>query len=111
MKSREQLVNRALEELGVYDFGQAPGAEEYAKIDNIVEPVLADLAERNVCPFGDPDEIEDKSFVHLGVILASYAPDGFGRKPDEAGRLAAESRLRVLYAEDLSGQPLQVDYF
>lgn len=111
MKTREELVNGALEVLGVWAAGQKPAAEDYRLIDERVVPVLSGLSERNIYPFGDPDKIDDQAFISLTVILAGYAPTGFGTLPTRDDRLLAENALREIYAETLSGQPLQVDYF
>lgn len=111
MKSREQLVIRALQKLKVLAAGQTPSAEDAKIVDDDLVPVLSDLSQRDVYPFGDPDQIEDMAFVHLADILANSVAADFGQQQDEAVRLAAEARLRELYAEQLSGQPLQVEYF
>lgn len=111
MQSREQLVKQALKEIRVVAAGQTPSAEDAQTVDDVVVPVLSDLSKRNVYPFGDPDQIEDDAFVHLAVILGNSVAGQFGQASDEAVRLLAESRLRQLYAEQLSGQPVVVDYF
>jgi len=111
MKSREQLVTRALQKLKVLAAGQTPSAEDAKAVDDEIVPVLSDLSKRDIYPFGDPDKIEDDAFVHLAAILANSVAGDFGRDADENVRLMAEARLRELYAETLSGQPLQVDYF
>lgn len=111
MKTREELVNRALQKLKVLAAGQTPAAEDYAVVDNDLEPVLSDLSAREIYPFGDPDNIEDEAFVHLADILANSVAADFGREPSESVRIMAENRLRVLNREILSGQTLKVDYF
>ncbi|TPM37048.1 hypothetical protein [Mesorhizobium sp. B2-3-2] len=117
MKSREQLVTRALQKLKVLAAGQSPSAEDYQVVNDDVEPVLSDLSTRNVYPFGDPDQIEDNAFVQLAICLAIASANDFGSPQIDSGlsneqlRLSTESRLRELTAQTLSGQPLQVDYF
>lgn len=111
MKTREELVNRALQKLKVLAAGQTPSAEDYAVVDNDLEPVLGDLSAREIYPFGDPDNIEDEAFVHLADILANSVAADFGREQSETVRIMAENRLRVLNREILSGQTLKVDYF
>ena len=110
-KSRQQLITRALQKLKVLASGQQPSAEDAKVIDDEIVPVLSDLSKRNIYPFGDPDNIEDDAFVHLADILANSVAADFGQQQSEEIRLMAESRLRVLGAETLSGQPLQIDYF
>jgi hypothetical protein len=111
MKTREQLVTRALQKLKVLAAGQTPSAEDAAVVDADVVPVLSDLMTRNIYPFGDPDQIEDNAFVHLADILANSVAADFGRDQNEQTRMLAESRLRELTAQTLSGQPLQADYY
>lgn len=111
MKSREQLVKQALKEIKVVAAGQTPSAEDAQTVDDVVVPVLSDLSKRKVYPFGDPDQIEDDAFVHLAIILGNQVAGQFGQASDDAVRLASEARLRQLYAEQLSGQPVQVEYF
>lgn len=111
MKSREQLVTRALQKLKVLAAGQTPSAEDAKVVDDDLEPVLSDLSTRNIYPFGDPDQIEENAFVHLADILANSVAADFGLDQNDAVRLAAESRLRELTAQTLSGQRLQSEYF
>lgn len=111
MKSRQQLVIRALQKLKVLAAGQTPSAEDAKIVDDEIVPVLSDLSIRSVYPFGDPDQIEDEAFVHLAYVLANSVADDFGRDQSEEVRLRAESRLRELGAQTLSGQPLQAEYF
>lgn len=111
MQSRQALVKRALQKLKVLAAGQTPSAEDAELVDDEIVPVLSDLSKRGIYPFGDPDQIEDDAFVHLAGILANSVAGDFGRDSDENVRLMAEARLRELYAETLSGQPLKVDYF
>lgn len=109
-KSREDLISRALEELGVIAAGQTASAEDAQTIDNEIGPVLSDLATREIYTWGDPDQIEDDAFVHLAVLLANSKARVFGSQPSEQVRLLAERRLRALTVVVLSGQPQQVEY-
>ena len=111
MKSREELVRRALEELGVAAAGQTASAEDQAVIDEAIEPVMSDLATRNIYAWGDPDEYDDDAFEHLAVLLANTKSRPFGIPPNEETRLLAERRLRQLNLYVLSGQPQVVDYY
>lgn len=111
MKSREQLITRTLQKLKVLAAGQTPSAEDAAVVRDEVVPVLSDLSKRRVYTVGDPDEIDDEAFVHLADILAVSLAADFGVEQDESKRLLAESRLRMLMAETLSGQAQQTEYF
>lgn len=110
-KSREELITRVLEELGVLAAGQAPSAEDSQTIDNEIDPVLEDLASRGVYTYGDADSIEEDAFVHLAVLIANSKAKPFGMAPSEDTRLLAERRLRDLDLAMLSGQPQDITWF
>jgi hypothetical protein len=110
-QSREDLVNRALRNNGALPTGQAAAPEDYDVVDEMLEPVMSDLATRNIWQWGDPDQIDDDAFEHLAVLLANATAPDFGRQKDDQVRLNAEARLRALNQTFLSGQPQQTDYF
>ncbi len=110
-KTRNDLVNRALKELGVVGSGQTAEAEDYDEIDDAVEPVMSDLATRDIWVWGDPDQYDDDAFDHLAVLLANARARAFGVQPDEQKRRLAEARLRGLKPTILSGQPQPIEYF
>jgi hypothetical protein len=109
--SREKLVLLALEELGVPGAGQTPSAEDKKTIDDKLNSVMDDLAERNIYTWGDPDQTPDAAAIHLAVVMAQASARSFGVPKDEAVRLLAEARLRELKPAILSGQPQQAEYF
>lgn len=111
MKSRENLVNRALQKLRVLGAGQTASAEDYKVVDDVVEPVLSELSTRSVYGYGNPDNIEDDAFEHLATCLAQASAPDFGLEPDDGLRLMAETRLREISAQTLSYQPAQTEYF
>lgn len=111
MKSRQQLILRALQELKVVGAGQSAAAEDAEVIDDEIEPVMADLAARDIWQWGDGDRIADEAFVHLARILANSRAGEFGMQSDENVRFAAEARLRQISRAQLSGQPQTADYF
>lgn len=109
--SREQLVFLALKELGVPGAGQTPSAEDKATVDEKFNSVMADLAQRNIYVWGDPDQTDDAAAIHFSVCLAQACCREFGQAKDETARLLAESRLRALKLEVLSGQPQTTEYY
>lgn len=110
-QSRENLVLRALVELAVVGSGQAASAEDAARVNVEIEPLMADLASRNIWQWGNPDQIDDDAFIHLAKLLANSVAAPFGKPQDENVRLLSESRLRELKQVFLSGEPQRVDYF
>lgn len=111
MQSREALVNRALRELGVIGSGQQASAEDYAIVNQDVEPVMADLAKRNVWQWGDLDQIPDEALIHLAIILAGSAAAQFGIAADDIRRIYAEARLKELRTVPDAGDPIRAEYF
>lgn len=111
MQTRQQLILRALQELGVVGAGQAASAEDAKIVDAEVEPALANLAQRGVWQWGDPDQIDDDAFIHLAKWLANSVAIAFGKAADENLRLLEEQALRELRPLIRSGEPLAVDYF
>lgn len=109
--SREALVLLALEELGVPGAGQAPSAEDKATIDNKLNSVMGDLAQRNIYVWGDPDQIDDAAAIHLAKIMANASARSFGQAPDEAARLYSEARLKELRPYIDAGEPVRALYF
>lgn len=110
-KSRQELIDRALEELGVISAGQTASAEDVAVIENEIDVVMSDLSTRDVYQWGDPDEFDNDAFIHLALILANSKARPFGVPYDDNLRLRCEARLRQLQPILLSGQPQSVDYY
>lgn len=111
MKSRQELITRTLQRLGVIGAGQTAAAEDVAAVDAEIEPVMSDLATRNIFNWGDPDEYDEDAFLHLVMILANSLAEDFGKAMDDSKRLYAERRLRGLNVVVLSGQPQKVEWF
>lgn len=109
--SRENLVLLALEELGVPGGGQTPSAEDKATIDNKLNSVMGDLAQRNIYVWGDPDQIEDAAAIHLAKIMAHASARSFGQPQDEMARLYSEARLKELRPYIDAGDPIPALYF
>ena len=109
--SRQALVTLALKELGVVGAGQQPAAEDYATVDDLLDSVMADLAQRNIYSWGDPDQTEDAAAIHLTVVLAQASARSFGEAKDENARLLAEGRLRELKQSYLTGQAQRTEYY
>ena len=111
MKTREQLVTRALQKLKVLAAGQTPSAEDAKVVDDEIVPVLSDLSKRKVYNFGNPDQIEDDAFVHLADILANSVAGDFGQEQSEPLRLLAEARLKDLVMVQEADDPIPAQYF
>lgn len=78
MKTRTELVHRALSEMGRLYAGEAPSAEDYSAVNDLVEPLTDQLAADDVVYVGDLDQIESAVFLSLGRLLAVIAAPSFG---------------------------------
>jgi hypothetical protein len=96
MADRQDLIYRALRNLGALPAGQAPAAEEYQSMSDLVDSVLAELEAKDIIYIASADAIEDEHFLSLGHILAWKAAPEFGAGSDQA--LAA---LAVVAEQDL----------
>jgi hypothetical protein len=113
-KSRTDLIERALRNLGALPQGTVPNAEESQSMDDLIEPVLASLSERNIVYVPDPDQIPEQWFEALGHCLAWAAASEFGAASDVA--LAAKCQkaeldLRIMQAQPPTYETLKTEFF
>lgn len=111
MKSKQELIARALAKLGVPGAGQTASAEDTALVDAVVEPTMSDLATRDIWVWGNPDEYDEDAFEHLAGILANAVAEDFGKAFDPGKQEYLEGRLRGLKQTMLSGQSQRVEYY
>jgi len=113
-KTRRDLVDRALDVLGVLASGQAPATEDVARVDGYVDTTIADLLDRDVYYVADVSEIEDGIFDDLAKCLANNCREGFGLASDPALpaiAAAAENKLRIKSAQGPTYSVLRTSYF
>lgn len=119
VKTRRQLVERALAALGVTAAGQPPSAEDVELVDGHLPPVLAMLQARGVLDDILPDEIPDEIYLPLAILLGDAATVDFGilrGSPDDpstwAGKaMKAESDIRVIIGGRPTYRPTTAEYF
>lgn len=111
MKTRADLVNRALKLLGVASAGQPIEAEDYAVADAAIEPKFAELARRSVIYVPNPDEIDDELLQWLAILIAQDVAPDFGAAMDTTAITIAESRLREMQPQVQTSQPIAALYF
>lgn len=96
-RSRLQLVDRALNVLGVVATGQTPDADDRAVVDMFVEPVLARLDAKGVTTIDDANAIPAAQFLDVAIILADAAKGDFGLAALPQGDpMVAEQNLTVI---------------
>jgi hypothetical protein len=101
MKSKTDLITRALRNLGALPQGQSPSAEEFASISDLVDALVAELEARDIIYIRDIDTygLEDKYFMPLANILAWRAAPEFGAANDQA--LAALATQGDMYLKEM----------
>ena len=115
-QDRTALIHRGLRNLGVLPQGQSPSAEEYQSIDDLIDPMVENLRNRNIAKIGDVDHLEDEFFLPLGHILAAVAAPEFGQEQNQAIwalKERAEINLKYMYDQLYRQQPynMKTDYY
>lgn len=119
MKSRADLINQCLYNLGVIAEGQAISFEEVSKMDRVVDPAVAMLADLGIYYVQDVGEIgpsggeiEDSAFLPIADYIANAACAAFNLPADtkmQALSMIAESKLITLSAPARTLTTLRVD--
>lgn len=104
-KTRRQLCDQAVGNLGVLATGQTPEPEDIDKIDGFIDPMLATLAAREIIYIAEPEEIELAVFLPLADCLANAAAVGFGLGGDP--KLFALAQIAEGVLEEI-GRPARV---
>lgn len=118
-KTRAELINQCLTNLGVVAEGQSITADMVNKMDAIVDPAIAELAELQIYYAQDAGDlgpsngvIEDSAFLSLAAYIANAACAAFNLPADEkmqALSLLAEKKLITLGAPGSTLRTLRVD--
>ncbi len=116
VRTRADLVERALRALGQVGEGQNPGADDVSTVDALVDATLLELQEREIVTIADPDEIPNEAFLSLGAILALKAAPEFSVMGQElldvtAFAQKAEADLLDMTRSRPTYQAQDVDYF
>jgi hypothetical protein len=101
-KTRADLVNRALANIGALPAGQTANTEEYDQVDALVLPVVESLAARDIYYVADATAIPEEAFIQLGHCLAWACAPEFGAQGDVAlytMKQQAELELKVMQSE------------
>ncbi|MDQ8730507.1 hypothetical protein [Bradyrhizobium sp. LHD-71] len=110
-KTRTDLIERAATELGVLPSGQSLSDEDEATIDNLLDPLIRQLALDDVVDIGDSDAIQSEYFLALARLLANEAAPSFGQQRSEQMRAENEALLRRMAATKSTREPLKAVYY
>ena len=119
-KTRLQFIHQGVANLGVLVPGQSPSPEDIDKIDNILDPILASLAARDIVYVADtgtsnpPDggEFDDSIFLGTAHLVTDPCAPMFNMAGDpqlRANAIQAEDELRVIGRPTRTRKTLQCD--
>jgi len=116
-RTRNDLVNEALMNLGILAAGQAPTAEDFDAVDGKVDAMFAYLEKAMILDIDTVDDLQPEWFGPLAVILADdsalmFGLPGIPASPSNPNpRLAAEDRLRQVTYGRPTYEPQKTEYF
>lgn len=106
-KTRQDVISKALRQLGVLGQGEVASAEDYAQANETLDALFAETnaAQGFFWPW-TLDTVSDAAFLPLSYLLASEIAPGY--ELPGPSRSAAIARLRALQFPD--DRPLRGDY-
>ena len=122
-KTTQDWIYRALTEMGRLHVGEAPPADDYNTVNDLVGPLSAQLTADKIVYIGDVDAIEPELFLPLARLLSIEAAPSFGNgaiqtlltrnRVDNLDALREREyvTLRRLTSAPPTSQPLRVEYF
>jgi hypothetical protein len=119
-KTRRELIDLVLDNLGVLVPGQSPGDEAVSRVDGIIDPSFATLAALGVTYVADagtadpPDggEIDDALFIPLGDWVAWQVAGAFNSADSPSLKTLAdqaEKTLRIIGRPASTRRTLRTD--
>jgi len=110
-KTRDQMIHRVLTKLGYNASGQSVAPEDFTRVDENLETILAELSARQIFYVGDYDFYDDEAFEALSDYVASGLCEDFGQDENKwaARRADAIDRLELIAAPAGTGEPLRTD--
>jgi hypothetical protein len=94
IKTRTQLIHRALAAIGALEPGEAPSTEDYNTMDNLVDPLIAQLAADDIVSIGESEEIPVEYFIPLANLLGNMAGPDFGSPVNDDAKARDEATLK-----------------
>lgn len=107
-RTRRDLVEQALMNLGALASGQSAQTEDVERVDGFVDATLALLAATDIIYIPYSEEIPVEAFLPLAAYLANASKASFGRAGDAALQTEAEQAKYDLkcIARPFGSQPL-----
>jgi hypothetical protein len=116
MATRADLIERVLQNLGVWQAGQDLPPEDYRVVDQNLERHLAAMAKGNVYIVDDANNIPDEAMTEVAAYLTMEYSPVFGIAGEELADIMrrgalADQALRFHRVSMPTYQPMQADYF
>jgi hypothetical protein len=114
-RTRNDLILKILEKLGVAENGQTPEIEDTARVDANLDSVVAELGPREIIDIGDIDAIPPEYFLSLASICAYELRDEFGLIGEALVDLEKKNTESILKLQTMTrnrptGEPLIVSF-
>lgn len=115
-RTKSDLVNQVLENLGVLAVGQTAEVENTSRVDARISGILSTLRAREVFYLGDADNIPDEAFEPLSNVVSWECRSMFGVTGDELVPLKqanddAIAGLKIMSRGRPTYQPLRTEFF
>lgn len=111
VKTRAQLIQRALRSIGATMPGEADSTEDTATMDDLVDPLIAQLLADDIIYIADDDAIEVQYFIPLANLLANMAGPDFGSPVNDQAKARDEGILRRLASTRPTYEVHKATYF
>ena len=111
VKTRTQLIERAGAAIGVKEPGEALSTEDYNTLDNLVDPLIAQLAADQIYYVDDADEIPVSIFIPLANLLGNMAGPDFGSPVNDDAKARDERTLLRLASTRPTYAPMKMQPF
>jgi hypothetical protein len=117
-RTRRDLVNEALTDLGVLAAGQTAEAEDFDGVNGKVDALFAWLESAQIYDIDDIEEIPDDVFNELSILLADRSCYMFGlpgvpRNPNDPVDPVQKAidRIRLTTYARPTGERLKTEYY
>ena len=110
-KTKQQLVERALQILNVLGAGQSPSAEDAQTVGDMVSPMFDFLNASGLIAVAHEDLIEASVFEPLARLLSAEAAPTFGGQKDPGDMEDARMQIRLVVNGRPTYQVARTDYF
>lgn len=116
-KTRTDLINAALANLGILAAGQSASAEDFNEVDDHIDGLIASLDKRDIVTVDNIEAIPIEWFSALSTLLADQAAPSFGMpgllpSPSAPNPVAAaETELREIVYARPTREPQRTEYF